>query len=124
MEDISFKARMEVKHPSLIQLYSFPTPNGIKIAAVLEEIVEWRKQRVNSESEGELGNTGTVSDEVKMLVYESHAVNIRSEENRLQWFRELGFKTGKIPGIIDPCGIDNCKISFEIIKYFYITCFC
>ncbi|HHC29440.1 MAG TPA: glutathione S-transferase, partial [Rhodobacterales bacterium] len=29
--------RWPAKDPSIIQLYSFPTPNGIKVSAMLEE---------------------------------------------------------------------------------------
>ena len=38
MESISQAARFEIRDPELIQFYSAATPNGIKVAAALEEI--------------------------------------------------------------------------------------
>ena len=38
MESISQAARFEIHDPELIQFYSAATPNGIKVAAALEEI--------------------------------------------------------------------------------------
>lgn len=97
MEDISWKARTTVRHPELIQFYSFPTPNGIKVAAALEEIIRLKSMR-----------NPTVEQE-QMLLYEPHAVNIRTSENRMKWYKDLGFINGKIPGIIDPKGPENEK---------------
>ena len=31
-------ARWPAKHPDRLQLYSFPTPNGVKVSIMLEEI--------------------------------------------------------------------------------------
>ena len=63
-------------HPNRIQLYSFPTPNGIKISAMLEE-------------------TG--------IAYEPHLVNILKNETWTPEFLALN-PNGKIPAIIDPNG--------------------
>lgn len=59
-----------------LQLYSFPTPNGVKISIALEEIG---------------------------LPYEAHAVNIGKNETWTEPFLSLN-PNGKIPAIIDPDG--------------------
>lgn len=64
------------QHPDLLQLYSFPTPNGIKVSAMLEEIG---------------------------LAYEPHLVNIMKNETWTPEFLALN-PNGKIPAIIDPDG--------------------
>ena len=41
MSDLSafpIAARWPAKHPDRLQLYSFPTPNGVKVSIALEEI--------------------------------------------------------------------------------------
>jgi GST-like protein len=63
-------------HPDRIQLYSFPTPNGVKAAIMLEEVG---------------------------LPYEPHLVNIMQNETRTPEFLSLN-PNGKIPAIIDPDG--------------------
>ena len=60
----------------VIQLYSFPTPNGVKASIMLEE-------------------TG--------LAYEAHAVNIMKNETWGPEYLALN-PNGKIPAIIDPDG--------------------
>jgi hypothetical protein len=111
MEDQSFQARMKIHNPKLLQLYSFPTPNGVKVAAALEEIIELKSRTGKSETlptptstTNELFNvnTATSNEEERVLLYEPHAVNIRSGENRLKWYCQLGFHNHKIPGLIDP----------------------
>jgi len=62
-----------------LQLYSFPTPNGVKISIALEEIG---------------------------LPYEAHAVNISKNETWTEPFLSLN-PNGKIPAIIDPDGPDG-----------------
>ncbi|MBD0413686.1 glutathione S-transferase N-terminal domain-containing protein [Oryzicola mucosus] len=64
------------QHPDRIQLYSFPTPNGVKISIALEE-------------------TG--------LPYEAHRVDIMKNETWTPDFLSLN-PNGKIPSIIDPNG--------------------
>jgi GST-like protein len=59
-----------------LQLYSFPTPNGVKVSIMLEEIG---------------------------LPYEVHAVNITKNESWTPEFLSLN-PNGKIPAIIDPNG--------------------
>ncbi|KMO43834.1 glutathione S-transferase [Methylobacterium tarhaniae] len=79
MPDLSafpITARWPACHPDRIQLYSWPTPNGVKVSIALEE----------------LG-----------LPYEPHAVNIGKNETWNPEFLSLN-PNGKIPAIIDPEG--------------------
>ena len=69
-------ARWLAQHPDRIQLYSFPTPNGVKISIALEEL---------------------------SLPYEAHAINIGKNESWTPEFLALN-PNGKIPAIIDPNG--------------------
>jgi GST-like protein len=69
-------AKWPAKYPDRIQLYSFPTPNGVKISTMLEE----------------LG-----------LPYEAHRVDIMANETWTPDFLSLN-PNGKIPAIIDPEG--------------------
>ena len=64
------------RHPERLQLYSLPTPNGVKVSILLEE----------------LG-----------LPYEAHRVDFAEQEQRSEAFRSLN-PNGKIPAIIDPHG--------------------
>src|SRR6201986_2970592 len=64
------------QHPDRLQLYSLPTPNGIKVAVMLEE-------------------TG--------LPYEPHAVRFDRNEQMSPEFLALN-PNNKIPAIIDPNG--------------------
>ncbi|MBZ9604956.1 glutathione S-transferase family protein [Phyllobacterium chamaecytisi] len=68
--------RWPAKHPDRLQLYSFPTPNGVKVSIALEEIG---------------------------LPYEAHAVDIGKNESWTPEFLSLN-PNGKIPAIIDPNG--------------------
>ena len=72
-------ARWPAKHPDRLQLYSFPTPNGVKVSIMLEEIG---------------------------LAYEAHAVDITKNETWGPEFLSLN-PNGKIPAIIDPNGPDG-----------------
>ena len=79
MSDLSafpITKRWPPQHPDLLQLYSLPTPNGVKISIALEE----------------LG-----------LPYEVHAINIMKNESWTPEFLSLN-PNGKIPAIIDPDG--------------------
>ena len=64
------------QHPDRIQLYSLPTPNGVKVSAMLEE-------------------TG--------LAYEPHLVRFDANDQLSAEFRSLN-PNNKIPAIIDPNG--------------------
>ena len=67
------------KFTDRIQLYSLPTPNGVKVSIMLEE-------------------TG--------LAYEPHRVNFATQDQKTPEFRSLN-PNGKIPAIIDPNGPDS-----------------
>jgi GSH-dependent disulfide-bond oxidoreductase len=80
MSDLSafpIAKRWPAQHPDRLQLYSFPTPNGVKISIALEEIGD--------------------------LPYEAHAVNIMKNETFTPEFASLN-PNGKIPAIVDPNG--------------------
>jgi GSH-dependent disulfide-bond oxidoreductase len=68
--------RWPAQHPDRIQLYSLPTPNGVKVSIALEE----------------LG-----------LPYEPHLVDFGANDQASPEFRSLN-PNGKIPAIIDPDG--------------------
>ncbi|HEV7814171.1 MAG TPA: glutathione S-transferase N-terminal domain-containing protein [Janthinobacterium sp.] len=68
--------RWPALHPDRLQLYSLPTPNGVKVSIMLEE-------------------TG--------LPYEPHLVDIGKNESWTAQFLSLN-PNGKIPAIIDPDG--------------------
>jgi GST-like protein len=68
--------RWPAQHPGRIQLYSLPTPNGVKVSIMLEE-------------------TG--------LPYEAHLVDIMKNESNTPEFLSLN-PNGKIPAMIDPDG--------------------
>lgn len=68
--------RWPAQHPDRLQLYSLPTPNGVKVSIMLEE-------------------TG--------LPYEAHTVDIGKNESWTPEFLSLN-PNGKIPAIIDPNG--------------------
>jgi len=79
MSDLSafpIAARWPAQHPDRLQLYSFPTPNGVKVSIMLEEIG---------------------------LPYEAHMINITQNEAWTSEFLALN-PNGKIPAIIDPDG--------------------
>lgn len=68
--------RWPAQDPDRLQLYSWPTPNGVKVSILLEE-------------------TG--------LPYEAHSVNIGQNETWGPEFLSLN-PNGKIPAILDPNG--------------------
>jgi GSH-dependent disulfide-bond oxidoreductase len=79
MPDLSrfpITARWPAQHPDRLQLYSLPTPNGVKVSIMLEEIG---------------------------LPYEPHAIDIGKNETFTPEFLSLN-PNGKIPSIIDPDG--------------------
>ncbi len=73
------------KDPSVIQLYSFPTPNGVKASIMLEE-------------------TG--------LPYEAHKVTLADADVKSDAFLSLN-PNNKIPAIVDPDGPDGPVGLFE-----------
>ncbi|MBB3260778.1 GST-like protein [Paraburkholderia bannensis] len=72
-------ARWPAQHPERIQLYSLPTPNGVKVSIMLEE-------------------TG--------LAYEPHLVRFDTNDQLSPEFVSLN-PNNKIPAIIDPHGPDG-----------------
>ncbi|MGO4831431.1 glutathione binding-like protein [Rhizobiaceae sp. 2RAB30] len=82
MADLSafpINTRWPAKNPDVLQLYSLPTPNGVKVSAMLEEIG---------------------------LPYEPHLIDIGKNETWTPEFLSLN-PNGKIPAIIDPDGPDG-----------------
>lgn len=79
MSDLSafpITRRWRAKHPELLQLYSLPTPNGVKVSIMLEEIG---------------------------LPYEVHLVDFGKDDQKTTEFLSLN-PNGKIPAILDPNG--------------------
>jgi GST-like protein len=79
MPDLSAYAitqRWPAKHPERIQLYSLPTPNGVKVSILLEEAA---------------------------IPYEAHLVDFATNDQKSPEFLSLN-PNGKIPAIIDPNG--------------------
>jgi GST-like protein len=68
--------RWPAAHPDRLQLYSLPTPNGVKVSIMLEE-------------------TG--------LAYEPHLVDFATDDQKSPEFTSLN-PNGKIPAILDPDG--------------------
>ncbi|WP_338879885.1 glutathione binding-like protein [Achromobacter veterisilvae] len=82
MADLSSFAvtkKWPARHPDRIQLYSLPTPNGVKVSIMLEE-------------------TG--------LPYEAHRVSFDSKDQFSPEFLSLS-PNNKIPAILDPNGPDG-----------------
>src|SRR6476661_10712656 len=74
--------RWPAKNSDIIQLYSLPTPNGVKVSIALEE----------------LG-----------LPYEPHRIDFGSNDQKSPAFLSLN-PNGKIPAMIDPQGPDGHPI--------------
>ncbi len=68
--------RWPAQHPDRIQLYSLPTPSGVKVAVMLEEVE---------------------------LPYEPHLVSFENDDQNTPEFLSLS-PNNKIPAIIDPDG--------------------
>ncbi len=85
MRDLSafpITARWPATDPSVIQLYSYPTPNGVKVSIALEEMG---------------------------LDYEAHLVTLADADVKSPAFLSLN-PNNKIPAIIDPNGPDGQPI--------------
>jgi GST-like protein len=76
LDGFPITAKWPARHPDRIQLYSLPTPNGVKVSIMLEE-------------------TG--------LPYEPHLVRFQTSDQSSPEFLSLN-PNGKIPAIIDPNG--------------------
>jgi GST-like protein len=76
LSDFPITKRWPAAHPDRLQLYSLPTPNGVKVSIMLEEIG---------------------------LPYEVHLVDFNKNDQKTLEFLSLN-PNGKIPAIIDPDG--------------------
>lgn len=82
LSDFPIAAHWPPKNPEHIQLYSFPTPNGVKISIALEEMG---------------------------LPYDAHTVSIMKDDQFTEAFLSLN-PNNKIPAIIDPNGPDGAPV--------------
>jgi GST-like protein len=76
MSDHPVFDRWPARHPDRLQLFSAPTPNGVKVGIMLEECG---------------------------LIYEAHRIDIMADESHEPAFLALN-PNGKIPAIYDPDG--------------------
>ena len=76
LSSFAIHAKWPAQHPERLQLYSLPTPNGVKVSILLEE-------------------TG--------LAYEPHLVSFETNDQMSPQFLSLN-PNNKIPAIIDPDG--------------------
>jgi len=76
LSDFPITGRSPAAYPDRLQLYSLPTPNGVKVSIMLEEIG---------------------------LPYEAHLVDFGKGDQKTPEFLSLN-PYGKIPAIIDPSG--------------------
>jgi GST-like protein len=77
--DLTVANKWPTQHPERLQLYSLPTPNGVKVSIMLEEIG---------------------------LAYEPHLVSFETNDQTSPEFLSLN-PNNKIPAIIDPNGPDG-----------------
>ncbi|MEM6407822.1 MAG: glutathione S-transferase N-terminal domain-containing protein, partial [Pseudomonadota bacterium] len=85
MSDLSafpITQKWPASNPSVLQLYSFPTPNGVKVSIALEEMG---------------------------IPYEAHTVTLADADVKSPEFLSLN-PNNKIPAIIDPNGPDGAPI--------------
>ncbi|MEN8894211.1 glutathione S-transferase family protein [Planktotalea arctica] len=75
--------RWPAQEPSILQLYSFPTPNGVKVSIALEEMG---------------------------IPYEPHLVTLSDTDVKSPEFLSLN-PNNKIPAIIDPDGPDGAPVA-------------
>jgi len=75
--------RWPAENPDILQLYSYPTPNGVKVSIALEEMG---------------------------LEYEPHLVTLADADVRSPEFLSLN-PNNKIPAIIDPNGPDGAPVT-------------
>ena len=84
-DDFKINEKWPAKDPSVLQLYSFPTPNGVKVSIALEEMG---------------------------IPYEAHTVTLADADVRSPEFLSLN-PNNKIPAIIDPTAPDGPIGMFE-----------
>jgi GST-like protein len=79
LNDLPITARYPAQHPDRLQLYSLPTPNGVKVSIALEELA---------------------------IPYEAHRIDFGTNAQKEAPFLALN-GNGKIPAIADPKGPDG-----------------
>ncbi len=77
LSDFPITKKWPAQHPERLQLYSLPTPNGVKVSIALEEIGD--------------------------LPYETHLVSFQTNDQLSPEFISLN-PNNKIPAIVDPNG--------------------
>ncbi|MGB3245138.1 MAG: glutathione S-transferase N-terminal domain-containing protein [Sulfitobacter sp.] len=82
LSDFPISQKWPAQNPDLLQLYSFPTPNGVKVSTMLEE-------------------TG--------IPYEAHKITLSDEDVKSPEFLSLN-PNNKIPAIVDPNGPDGTPV--------------
>jgi len=83
LSDFPITQKWPARHPERLQLYSLPTPNGVKVAIMLEET---------------------------KLPYEPHRVDFETHDQTSPAFLSLN-PNNKIPAIIDPQGPDGTPLA-------------
>ncbi|MEK8030904.1 glutathione S-transferase N-terminal domain-containing protein [Ideonella sp. DXS29W] len=76
LSDFPISRQWPAQHPERLQLYSLPTPNGVKVSIMLEEIG---------------------------LPYEAHRIDFEKQDQLSPAFLSLN-PNNKIPAIVDPAG--------------------
>ncbi|MGR3511288.1 MAG: glutathione S-transferase family protein [Paracoccaceae bacterium] len=83
LTDHPISSRWAPANPDILQLYSFPTPNGVKVSIALEEMG---------------------------IAYEPHLVTLSDADVKSPEFLSLN-PNNKIPAIIDPNGPDGTTVA-------------
>ena len=83
LADFPVAQRWPAQHPEKLQLYSLPTPNGVKVSIMLEEIG---------------------------LPYEAHRIDFANKDQRTPEYLALN-PNGKIPAIVDPDGPNDAPLA-------------
>jgi GST-like protein len=82
LADFPISRKWPAQNPDVLQLYSFPTPNGVKVSIALEEMG---------------------------IPYEAHKVTLSDADVKSPEFLSLN-PNNKIPAIVDPDGPDGAPI--------------
>lgn len=83
LSSFAITAKWPAQNPDVLQLYSFPTPNGVKVSIALEEMG---------------------------IPYEAHTVTLADADVKSPEFLSLN-PNNKIPAIIDPNGPDGAPLA-------------
>lgn len=110
-------------HPEALQFYSANTPNGIKVACILEELVEVRSveedlkvmKSFSSLSVTEIRFLHDFTPHCFPFQYEAHTISlvVNPPETRMGSFLKIN-PNGKIPALYDPKGADGPVTVFEV----------